>query len=296
MQEKYVNPFTDFGFKKLFGEEPNKILLISFLNSLLPEKHQIKDLKYTQNEYQGYTPFDRKAIFDLSCISTTGERFIVELQKARQNYFKDRSLYYAAFAIQEQAQRGTWNYKLAAVYTIGILDFLFIENEQENNTDVIHTVQLKNQYGEVFYEKLTFIYLALPNFKKTLDQLNSVQDKWFYLFRHLHEFDEIPEIYSDHVFPQLFEVAKIACFNNAERKAYEQDLKHYRDLHNVTETAWEDGLEIGKKVGRKEGIREGEQQKALNIAKNLLNLLDDTIIAEKTGLSLEQIRQLHQDN
>lgn len=296
MQEKYVNPFTDFGFKKLFGEEPNKILLISFLNSLLPEKHQIKDLKYTQNEYQGYTPFDRKAIFDLSCISTTGERFIVELQKARQNYFKDRSLYYAAFAIQEQAQRGIWNYKLAAVYTIGILDFLFIENEQENDTDVIHTVQLKNQYGEIFYDKLTFIYLTLPNFKKTLDQLNSVQDKWFYLFRHLHEFDEIPEIYSDHVFPQLFEVAKIACFNKAERKAYEQDLKHYRDLHNVTETAWEDGLETGKKVGRKEGIKEGEQQKALNIAKNLLNLLDDTIIAEKTGLSLEQIRQLHQDN
>lgn len=89
MQDKYINPFTDFGFKKLFGEEPHKELLISFLNTLLPEKHRIQDLQYTRNEYQGYTALDRKAIFDLNCISPTGERFIVELQKAKQNFFQE---------------------------------------------------------------------------------------------------------------------------------------------------------------------------------------------------------------
>jgi len=133
MQDKFINIFTDFGFKKLFGEEPNKDLLISFLNTLLPEKHHIQDLQFTKNEYQGCSALDRKAIFDLSCTSSTGERFIVELQKAKQNYFKDRSLYYATFPIQEQAQRGDWDYKLTAVYTVGILDFVFDEDRREDD-------------------------------------------------------------------------------------------------------------------------------------------------------------------
>jgi len=184
MQDKYVNPFTDFGFKKLFGEEPHKALLISFLNTLLPEKHQIEDLQYSRNEQQGAMVMDRKAIFDLSCVSPSGERFIVELQKAKQNYFKDRSVYYATFPIQEQAKRGDWDYKLSAVYTVGILDFVFDEDRAESDDSVVHQVQLKNQHGEVFYDKLTFIYLTLPNFKKTLAELKTTQDKWFYIFRH----------------------------------------------------------------------------------------------------------------
>ena len=171
MQDTFINPFTDFGFKKLFGEEPNKDLLVSFLNTLLPERHQIQDLQYTKNEYQGASVLDRKAIFDLNCTSTSGERFVVELQKAKQNYFKDRSLYYATFPIQEQAQRGDWDYRLSAVYTVGILDFVFEEDQKTHDHTVVHTVQLKNQTGRVFYDKLTFIYLTLPHFKKTADEL-----------------------------------------------------------------------------------------------------------------------------
>ncbi len=156
LRDVYVNLFTDFGFKKIFGEEPRKELLISFLNTLLPERHQIAALQYAKQEYQGESALDRKAIFDLNCTSSSGERFIVELQKAKQNYFKDRSLYYATFPIQEQAQRGEWDYKLSAVYTVGILDFCF--DEDHGSTEVVHTVQLKNQHHQVFYDKLTFIY------------------------------------------------------------------------------------------------------------------------------------------
>ena len=123
MKEKYVNLFTDFGFKKLFGEESSKTHLIAFLNTLLPAKHHIKELSYTNNEKLGASSNDRKAIFDLHCTSTTGERFIVELQKAKQNFFKERSIFYATFPIQEQAEQGDWDFKLDAVYTIGILDF-----------------------------------------------------------------------------------------------------------------------------------------------------------------------------
>ncbi len=98
---KNLNPLTDFGLKKLFGSEPNKDLLIDFLNQILPEKHKIETLTYAQNEHLGVSEIDRKAIFDLYCIGETGEKFIVEIQKAKQNYFKNRSVFYSTFPIQE---------------------------------------------------------------------------------------------------------------------------------------------------------------------------------------------------
>ena len=135
VKEKYINPFTDFGFKKLFGTEPNKDLLIDFLNEvILPEQRKITDLSYKKNEHLGETEFDRKAIFDLYCLGSNDERFIVEMQKAKQNYFKDRSIFYCTFPIQEQAVRGDWNYRLPEVFTVGILDFVFTEPKSPEET------------------------------------------------------------------------------------------------------------------------------------------------------------------
>jgi predicted transposase/invertase (TIGR01784 family) len=101
--EKYINPFTYYGFKKLFGEEPNKDLLLDFLNELLKEEQgQITDLTYLKTEHLGDSDIDRKAIFDLYCENEKGEKFIVELQKSKQNFFKDRTVYYSTFPIREQ--------------------------------------------------------------------------------------------------------------------------------------------------------------------------------------------------
>ncbi len=124
MKERYINFFTDFGFKRLFGSEPTKACLIDFLNSLLEgEEEPITDLEFKKTEHLGASEIDRKAIFDVYCKNAKGESFIVELQKAKQKYFKDRSIFYSTFPIQEQAEKGEWNYKLKAIYTIGILDF-----------------------------------------------------------------------------------------------------------------------------------------------------------------------------
>lgn len=117
LKERYLNPFTDFGFKKLFGSEPNKDLLIDFLNELLIDHERTKDLSLKKTEQLDNTDLDRKAIFDLHCENENGEKFIVELQKAKQNYFKDRTVYYSTFPIQEQAEKGEWNYELKAVFT-----------------------------------------------------------------------------------------------------------------------------------------------------------------------------------
>ena len=125
MKAKFINPFTDFGFKKIFGEEASKPLLLDFLNSLLPESDKIVDLTFKNNEQLGETDANRRAVYDIYCENEKGEKFIVELQKAKQNYFRERTLYYATFPIREQAEKGFWDFNMKAVYCIGILDFTF---------------------------------------------------------------------------------------------------------------------------------------------------------------------------
>jgi len=269
--DRYINPLTDFGFKRLFGTEPNKNLLIDFLNVILPTQHRVKDLTYRSNENLGNTPLDRKAVFDLYCQSEKGEKFIVEMQKAKHNYFKDRSIYYASFPIQEQAPKGDWNYKLAPVYTIGILDFVF--DEDKNDDAFFHIVELKDQDCKVFYEKLKFIYLELPKFKKTIDQLNDHFDKWLFLLKHLPDLEEPPLLLQENVFMQLFEVARITNFSQVEREAYENSLKYYRDMNGVIETAREEG----KVQGVQEGIQEGKRSLLLKqLSRKLGTIPDET--------------------
>ncbi|TXB67883.1 Rpn family recombination-promoting nuclease/putative transposase [Phaeodactylibacter luteus] len=275
LEDKYINPLTDFGFKKLFGTEPNKVLLIDFLNQILPQRHKIKDLSYSRNEQMGLNELDRKAVFDLYCIGESGERFIVEIQKAKQNYFKDRSIYYSSFPIQEQAKKGEWNYRLEPVYTVGILDFVFDDHKSDN--ELLHIVELKNQKCEVFYDKLKFIYIELPKFKKSEEELESHFDKWLYVFKHLSDLQDRPKRLQDKIFERLFEAAEIAKFTPEEREAYEESLKHYRDLKNVVDTSREEGIE--------EGIKEVAKRMK---AKGMSN----SEISELTGLSENQIDEL----
>ena len=189
MKAKYINPYTDFGFKKIFGEEASKPQLIDFLNALLPNSEKIVELNFKNTEQLGPTDLDRKAVYDIYCENDKGEKFIVELQKAKQNYFKERTIYYSTFPIREQAEKGEWNYNLKAVYCVGILDFTFddYESEPERN-DFLHTVKLKNQHGKVFYDRLTYVYLEMPNFAKTESQLETRLDKWLYFIKHLEDF------------------------------------------------------------------------------------------------------------
>ncbi len=242
MKAKYLNPFTDFGFKKIFGEEASKPLLIDFLNALLPESDRIVDLTFKNTEQLGQNDIDRKAIYDIYCENKKGEKFIVELQKAKQNFFKERTIFYSTFPIREQAERGEWNYSLNAVYCIGILDFTFDDHEVEpEKSEVLHTIKLKNQNGKTFYEKLTYIYLEMPNFIQTENQLNTRLDKWLYFIKHLEDFQTIPEIFSDEVFSQAFEKAELAKFGQTDLANYENSLKIYRDLKGVIDTAFDEG-------------------------------------------------------
>lgn len=291
LKEKYINPLTDFGFKRLFGTEPNKALLIDFLNQILPEKHRIKDLSYSKNEQMGLNELDRKAIFDLYCVGETGERFIVEVQKAKQNFFKDRSIYYASFPIQEQAKTGDWDYRLNAVYTVGILDFIF--DDHKSDSEILHVVELKNQRCEVFYDKLKFLYIELPKFRKKEEELETHFDKWLYVFRYLSQLQDRPKKLQEKVFEKLFSIAEIAKFTAEEREAYEESLKYYRDLKNVVDTSKEEGINEGIEIGFEKGMEKGKTEKNIEIAKKMKQSGEPIEkIIEYTNLTKEEIEKL----
>jgi len=287
--EKYVNPFTDFGFKKLFGEEPNKDLLLDFLNQLLKEEQgQITELTYLKNEHLDQD-LNRKAIFDLYCTNERGERFIVELQKTKQNFFKDRTVYYTTFPIREQAKRADWNYQLNAVYTIAILDFVFEEGKNEPKKYRYDIKLMDKETCEVFYDKLTFIYLEMPKFTKTLDELETRFDKWLYVLKNLNKLNQIPEKLKGKVFERLFETAEIAKFNAEQLNSYEDSLKYYRDLKNALDTAFEDGIVKGVEKGIEQGIEQGIEKVAIELMREKV---DEQIIASTTGLTHKQIQHL----
>ncbi|KAK3582547.1 hypothetical protein CHS0354_024101 [Potamilus streckersoni] len=282
---KYVNPFTDFGFKKIFGEEASKSSLIDFLNALLPKEDNIADLSFKNPEQLGRSEAERKAVFDIYCENAQGEKFIVELQKAKQNYFKERTIYYSTFPIREQAEKGIWNFNLSAVYCVGILDFTFddYKNDAEKN-EVLHTIKLKNQHGNVFYDKLTYIYLEMPNFRKKQEELKTRLDYWLYFIKYLEDFQSIPSMFKDAVFEQAFEKAELAKLGQAEMDKYEYSLKVFRDNKNTFDYAVETAFG--------EGMLEGKLERNIEIIVKKYPHFGIEQLAALTDLSVDEVRRI----
>lgn len=284
MKARYINPFTDFGFKKIFGEEASKHLLKDFLNTLLPPASQITELTFHNPDKLGQEVSERSAIIDIYCQNEKGERFIVELQKAEQNYFQNRPHYYSSFPLQELAEKGVWNFNVQAVFCVGILDFVFRDytSDAEKNK-VQHTIHLKDHSDQEIAAKLTHIYLQMPNFRKTEEQLETQLDKWLYFIKNLEDFTEIPGILGEEeIFQQALHHAELAKFTPGEHGSYEHSVKVYRDLKNVVAYAYDQGVISGMEVTReKREILHKMKAKGLEIS----------LISELTGLSEDEIRR-----
>ncbi len=311
----FINPFTDYGFKKLFGEESSKPQLISFINAFLEleNKDKIVDLEFRNLEKLGLNLTDRKLIYDIYCTDEKGNHIIVELQKAKQNYFKDRMVYYSSFLIQEQGVQElyydperpgknkngndimrNWNYKLKAIYCVGILDFeLSPKTEKEEEIvkdDYLHIVKLKDQKNRLFYDKLTYVFVEMPKFTKKENEIITYLDKWFYFLNNLDSLTQIPEIFKDdEIIMEAFDKAKYLNLSPHEREQYFYSLKSYRDIFSIIETAEQKSFEEGIKEGIKEGIEKGK----LEIAREMLNKnMDVNLISTITKLSVEQLKKI----
>ena len=293
-EEKYISLLTDFGFKRIFGKKPNKMLLIDFLNALFDGEQVVRDVTYLNSEHVGDVYAERKAIFDVYCENERGEKFIVEMQNAYQTYFKDRSLYYATFPIREQAPKGSaWDFQLQHVYVVALLNY-DLQEAAFAEEDIRHDVGLLDKKTHrVFNDKLTFKYVEIAKFDKPLDKLETCYDKWLFVLKNLSRLERQPKELRDKVFDRVFKEAEIAHFTPAELRRYEDSLKAFRDVKNCIDSAEEKGRAEGREEGRAEGRAEGERAKAIEIAKQLLAMhLPMESITKATGLSEEELATL----
>ena len=292
---KFINPFTEVGFKRIFGQEFSKPLLLDFLNSLLEGEKHIVNLTFLDKEQPALYDEDRSLIYDIYCETDEGEHIIVEMQNKSQPYFKSRSIYYISESIARQGERGSsWNYAIDSVYLIAFLNFIPLDFKQQFRTDVV--LAEKNTVDQ-FSDKLRMIYLQLPLFKKEADECENQVERWIYLLKNMETLSRLPWAAQSAVFKKLESIADVGAMSRDERLKYDEALRKYRDTISVFEGVRMDGLMEGRMEGRKEGRMEGRMEgqrseKMENARKMKTYGLALDMIAEITGLSIEEVRGL----
>ena len=296
---KFINPFTDVGFKRIFGQEFSKPLLLDFLNSLLEGEKHIVNLTFLDKEQPALYDEDRSLIYDIYCETDEGEHIIVEMQNKSQPYFKSRSIYYISESIARQGERGSsWNYAIDSVYLIAFLNFIPLDFKQQFRTDVV--LAEKNTVDQ-FSDKLRMIYLQLPLFKKEADECENQVERWIYLLKNMETLSRLPWAAQSAVFKKLESIADVGAMSRDERLKYDEALRKYRDTINVYEGVRMDGLMEGRMEGRKEGrmagrmegLMEGQRSEKMENARKMKTYgLALDMIAEITGLSIEEVRGL----
>ena len=290
-----IYPFSDWSFKRIFGREESKELLISFLNDLLEGERQIVDLTYLDKEQTPPVADMRGVIYDIYCQTDTGERIVVEMQHSYQRDFIKRAFAYQFYAIGNQLKRGEGNYEFSAVYVISFLNFELHNGKLKRfRTDFKMTDTL--DHGNTL-DEIRQIYLMLPLFRKELEECETNFDKWIYALKHMETITRADFLAKFPQFQKLADIADAQALNKEEYDKYFHSMLILNDNCSAYRTAMETGMEKGLKKGREEGRVEGE---AVGLAKATIKNaramkaegLATGLIAKITGLSLEEIAQL----
>lgn len=288
---KFINPFTDVGFKRIFGQEVSRPLLLDFLNNLFKGEKVIKDLTFLDKEQPADYRDDRSLIYDVYCRTDNGERIIVEMQNREQPNFSDRCLYYFSQAVSRQGEKGTdWKYRIDAVYVIAFVNF-YMEGLGENfRTDVC---LVNMQTHKVFTDKERFVFLQLPVFNKEADECDTDFERWIYVLKNMEVLDRMPWAAKDSVFRKLADIGEVSNMTKDERIRYDAALRHYRDTISVIQGAEDKGLAKGMAQGMAQGLAEGKHEANLKNAKAMKGLgLPTAMIMQVTGLSKAEIEAL----
>lgn len=308
---RYINPFIDFGFKKLFGTEANKDILISFLNAVIEDTADpILDLFPKNVEQIGEFNGDKTCYFDVYCQTANGRRFIVEMQNSWEVFFKDRTLYYAARAIQEQGIKGDptkrenaenmeitktkkWNYRLSEVYVIALMNFNFPRKEYQAD-DYYHRIMLTDlNDNHVFYDKLTLIYLEMPKVGNAKLDMSRPLDRWLRVLYKLWGEEDCPPELDEPIFQKLYREAEYACFTPDQRLNYMRSKKKELDTYNRIESGRILGYEEGHEEGREEGLEAGREERAMEIARRMKDLgIDKETILKSVEITEEEFENL----
>ena len=299
----YINPFTDIGFKRIFGQEFSKPLLIDFLNNLLIGEKRIVNLKFLDKELPPVFVDDRSLIYDIYCELDDNEKIIVEMQNCEQSYFKRRSIYYVSEAIARQGEKGPdWQYDIKGVYLIAFLNFRRPDIGEEFRTDVM---LMNKKSKEIFSDKLRLVYLQLPLFKKEVAECENDFDRWIYVLKNMETIKRLPWAAQNSVFQKLAEIADVSSLTKEERLHYDEALRKYRDTLCVLESAEQRGVKRGLAKGREEGraeglakgraegLAKGRAEGRIETARNMkADGMSIELIQKYSGLSPEEITKL----
>ena len=280
IKAKYINLMVDWSFKRVFGTEVNKDILIEFLKVIFPQ-FAITDITYIPTEQLGIMEEDRKAIFDVLCKTEDGKTFLVEMQRGAQEHFFERALYYTSFPIMKQGKKAIakedekgkdpWDFSLDGVFFLGVLDFKYEQDEMtEHRYQLLETKTLKRMT-----DKLEFVFVEVAKFNKREDELETDLDKWLYLLKNMSTLLERPAALRDRVFGRLFDVAEYARLDDEERKKYVEAMNTTRDTFNM--------------------IAYARKQTSYEIARRMIDKgLDMDTILDVTGLTKEDIAKITQ--
>ena len=273
---KFLDPKNDFAFKKIFGSEKNKDILIQFLNDILgfTEREKIRNVSFLKTAQDPDIAAKKQSIVDVLCIDETGVQYIVEMQIAHHDGFEKRAQYYAAKAYTSQLNNGAAYENLKEIIFLAITGFVMFPDKPGYKSD--HVILDRGSYAHDLKD-FSFTFLELPKFHKTIDELSNMVEKWMYFFKHAPHTDleELEKITGDDiVIRKAYEALSEISWSEEELRTYDRERKSQLDMQAMLSAS------------RKEGIAEGRIQ----IAKNMrLQGFDIQTVVSVTGLSREQV-------
>ncbi|WP_341748508.1 Rpn family recombination-promoting nuclease/putative transposase [Candidatus Tisiphia endosymbiont of Sialis lutaria] len=300
---KFLDPKNDFCFRQIFGTEKNKDILVHFLNDVLKFEgsDKITNVVFLPTIQDPDIAIYRKSIVDVLCKDQHGNQFIVEMQVSEHKGFEKRAQYYAAKAYSKQILKEDENHKKLAVYAklkgvifLAIADFVMFDDKKhwKSKHCLLDTESYANDLKDFH-----FVFLELEKFNKTINELETIEEKWMYFFKHagdstltLTDIEHL--IGKDKIIRRAFEAVDQASWSEAELNTYEEITKARLDNLAVEQQKIEDAEARGKAEGKAEGIKEN----AIVMAKKMLakrKPIDEII--EFTGLTLEEIEKLKEE-
>ena len=296
--DQNINLLTDFGFKRFFGTEPYKNNLIHFLNAVLPPYiGPVQDLTYLPTEQLVTSDTNKRLVFDVLCANPKNDHIIVEMQKASQEFFKDRIIAYSSRHISEALEVGDRKYNFPKVITIALMDF---EIPELKGTDrFIQHIMLKDDENKNFSDKMSFLLIDLTKFANGINfvQLTEEVEKWCYVIKNMWRMKEGDIPAEETVFRELYEDCQLSKLNAMEKQEYEKSVLEYEDVKDAMDyhhrMGKAEGFNDGYEKGMEKGMEKGREEATRHLIAEMLGKgIPVTIIAEITGLSEKQIQQV----
>ena len=282
---KYADLLDDDVFKLVFGRESTKDVMIEFLNQVIPDR-KIVDLEFIDKEMHPVERDAKGVVYDMFCKTDSGARIIVEVQRRKQPFYPERAIYYSTFQIQRQVEAGADTYGFLPVYVINILNFKMDGNKESTDVKTVYRLYEETSH-RLLTDRVTFIFIELPKFKKSIDDLDgNVLEGMYFCFKNMAVLEECPKVLTHQIFRKIFEVSELYNMDQDTRDKVIHKMTTERDLRNQIAYARQEAIE----EGRAEGHAEGRAEVRAEVAREMLaDGMPVDKIAKYTELSIEEI-------